>query len=166
MRLVADLSHFLVGEEFAWPVSESNHELIRRILARSSSFHGRVASREQVQIPISYGYHRQWVDLFAGWWEDGFRLWRRCAGAGDELVFVTELGPPPYAITGADENELSDRWAEALQLKELVQGTWSKLEADEPAVVGWCLEDPRGGVGGVRAAACRSGSRAGGAEGR
>jgi hypothetical protein len=135
MQLVADLSHFLLGEEFAWPVSDENHELIHRILARSSGFHGRVASREQVQIPISFPYHRQWVELFAGWWEEGFRLWRARSNPDDELVFVTELGPPMwYAITGADGNELSDRWEEALMLKQLVGEIWERLELREPSL--------------------------------
>jgi hypothetical protein len=130
MQLVADLSHFVVGEEFAWPVSEENHALIRRILARSGGFHGRVASREQVQIPISFDYHKQWLDLFLGWWEEGFRLWREQASADDQLVFVTELGPPMwYAITGADGDELSDRWQEALTLKQHAREIWERLEA-------------------------------------
>jgi hypothetical protein len=130
MRLVADLSHYVVGEEFSWPVSVESHALIRRILARSSSFHGRVASREQVQIPISFPYHSDWVDLFAGWWEEGFRRWRERATVDDELVFVTELGPPMwYAITGADGSELSDRWQEALMLKGIVRDLWARLDA-------------------------------------
>jgi hypothetical protein len=134
MQLVADLSHYLVGEEFAWPVSDENHELIRKVLARSSSFHGRVASREQVQIPISFDYHRQWLDLFLGWWAEGFRLWRERSLPDDELVFVTELGPPMwYAITGADGAELSDRWQEALMLQQHVRAIWHHLEAGAPS---------------------------------
>jgi sugar phosphate isomerase/epimerase len=129
MRLVADLSHYVVGEEFAWPVPPDDDALIRQILGRASAFHGRVASREQIQLPISFSYHRPWVDLFAEWWEVGFDLWRQQAGPRDELVFVTELGPPMwYAITGADGQELSDRWQEALTLKELAGATWRKLE--------------------------------------
>ncbi|HTZ81083.1 MAG TPA: hypothetical protein VMC10_24435, partial [Stellaceae bacterium] len=45
LRLCADLSHFLVDREFWYPISEENHALIRRILERSDSFQGRVASR-------------------------------------------------------------------------------------------------------------------------
>lgn len=128
IKLTADLSHFLVGREFKWPVSEENHELITRILERSWAFHGRVASREQVQIQIGFTQHRGWLDLFLDWWEEGFRLWRARAPAGDSLVFTTELGPPPYAITGPDGLELSDRWGEAVELKQLVHARWRRVE--------------------------------------
>ena len=52
LKLLADLSHFLVGREFAWPIDEENHGYIHEILDHSWAFHGRVASREQVQIEI------------------------------------------------------------------------------------------------------------------
>jgi hypothetical protein len=128
MRLTADLSHFVVGQEFAWPVSAEDHALIRRVIERSDMFHGRVASREQVQIPIRWDHHRPWLELFLGWWEDGFRLWRERASTDDRLIFVTELGPPWYALTGADGEELSDRWDEALLMKRLVESVWERLE--------------------------------------
>jgi hypothetical protein len=124
MELVADLSHYVVSEELAWPVSEEQDALIRRVLARSSAFHGRVASPEQVQIPIGFAHSEPWLDVFVGWWTEGFRLWRERADVGQELVFVVELGPPMYAITEAGGNELSDRWQEALTLQQLVRAAW------------------------------------------
>ncbi len=85
LKLLADLSHFLVGREFAWPVSDENHAMIHRILDNSWAFHGRVASREQVQIEISFPQHQMWLDLFLGWWEYGFASWRKRAGPHDDL---------------------------------------------------------------------------------
>jgi hypothetical protein len=127
MKLVADLSHYVVGQEFSWPIDDDNEAMMQRILARSYGFHGRVASREQVQIQIGFPQHQQWLDLFLRWWEDGFRL-RRDEGGLEELVFVPELGPSGYAITGADGEELSDRWEEALQLMDHVRRIWSRLD--------------------------------------
>ena len=48
---------------------------------------------------------------------------------------MTELGPPFYAMTGADGQELSDRWEEAIQMKELVQELWERLENEESGKV-------------------------------
>jgi hypothetical protein len=131
LRLTGDLSHYLVGREFAWPVAEENHKLMHRIIDNCWGFHGRVASREQVQIQISFTHHRQWLDLFLGWWEYGFRSWRRRAPKDAILTFLCELGPAPYAITGADGYELSDRWDEAAHLMSLVRNLWAKLEQEE-----------------------------------
>ncbi len=134
MRLTADLSHFVVGREFAWPIGEENHEKIRAVLLRSRAIHGRVATREQVQIQPSFEHHRPWVDLFAGWWEYGLRHLRDTLGDDEIVVFTTELGPPQwYAITGADGDELSDRWAESLQLRDLIRDVWSRLDTKEIA---------------------------------
>ena len=124
LPLLADLSHFLVGREFAFPVTEENHAPIRRVLDNARAFHGRVASREQVQIEISFPHHRPWVDLFLGWWAYGFRQWRRHAAGDATLVFTCELGPKPYAITGRDGNDTTDRWEEALMLRTMVRDLW------------------------------------------
>jgi hypothetical protein len=45
------------------------------------------------------------------------------------MVFLCELGPPDYAITGRDGRELSDRWAEALLLAEWARETWLETAA-------------------------------------
>lgn len=129
IRLCADLSHFLVDREFWYPVSAENHALVRRILERSDSFQGRVASREQIQVQISFPQHKKWFDVFAGWWEEGFRLWRARTPEGAVLNFACELGPPEYAITGPDGYELSDRWEEALMIRRRVEEIWKRLEA-------------------------------------
>jgi len=130
MVLAADLSHYVVDREFVYPISEENHELIRRILRRSNSFQGRVASREQVQIQIDFPQHRKWLDLFLSWWEEGFRLWRTRSAKAARLNFLCELGPREYAITGPDGYELSDRWQEALTIRDHVRAIWDRLESE------------------------------------
>ena len=128
MRLAADLSHYVVDREMTLPLRPELHSYISRILERSDSFQGRIASRNQIQLPIHFPQHRKWLDLFLAWWAEGFRAWRRRAGKDDALIFLNELGPPEYAITDAAGNELSDRWQEALELRRLVTAIWAKLE--------------------------------------
>jgi hypothetical protein len=130
MRLCADLSHFVVDRELRIPVPERDERYIRSVLARSDCFQGRVASREQVQVAIDFPQHRPWVDVFKGWWKDGMRLWRERNDDDATLVFLCELGPPPYAITDARQNELSDRWQESLQIRDWVRELWAELEAE------------------------------------
>ncbi len=127
LRLTADLSHYLVGREFAWPVDDTNHAMIHRILDNSWALHGRIASREQVQVSLGFPQHQGWVGLFMDWWEYGLRSWKKRAGPGATLTFLCELGPPPYAITGADGRELSDRWQDALVMKDMIRGLWDRL---------------------------------------
>ncbi len=133
LRLLGDISHYLVGREFAWPVSDENHSLMHRILDQSWAFHGRVGSREQVQVELSFEPHRMWVDLFLDWWRYGFTSWRRRAGEHDTLAFTCKLGPKPYAIVGRDGNDISDRWAESLLLRDWIRTLWRDVELEGPA---------------------------------
>ena len=127
LRLTADVSHYLVGREFAWPVDDVNHAMIHRILDRSWAIHGRIASREQVQVSLGFPQHAGWVELFMGWWEYAIRSWRTRAGPDAILTFLCELGPPPYAITGPDGAELSDRWRDALAMKDMIRALWQRI---------------------------------------
>jgi hypothetical protein len=131
LRLTADVSHYLVGREFAWPVDEVNHAMIHRILDNSWGIHGRIASREQVQISLGFPQHQSWVGLFMDWWEYAIRSWRKRAGPDAVLTFLCELGPPPYAITGPDGAELSDRWQDALKMKDMVRALWQRIVDDD-----------------------------------
>ncbi len=133
LKLLGDISHYLVGREFAWPVSDENHRLMHRILDQSWAFHGRVASREQVQIELSFEPHRMWVDLFLDWWRYGFTSWRQRAGEDDTLAFTCELGPKPYAIIGRDGNDTTDRWAESLLLRDWITKLWRDVTTNSPA---------------------------------
>ena len=133
LRLTGDLSHYVVGREFAWPISDENHRLMHRIIDNCWGFHGRVASREQIQVQISFDHQRDWLDLFMGWWEYGFRSWRRRAPKDATLSFLCELGPKEYAMTGRDGYELSDRWEEAQQLMRMVRELWRRTSQAESA---------------------------------
>ncbi len=127
IRLCADLSHFVVDREFRSPIPYVDQEYIHRVLERSDCFQGRIANREQVQIQINFPQHQEWVDIFKDWWKEGMRMWRDRNDDDATLVFLCELGPRPYAITDGEQCELSDRWEEALQIRQWVQNIWADL---------------------------------------
>lgn len=107
----------------------SDEQYINPVLNRSDCFQGRVASREQVQVQIGFPQHQPWVAVFKAWWKAGMAQWRQRAGPDDTLVFLCELGPPPYAITDAQQNELSDRWQESQTIRKWVREIWAELDA-------------------------------------
>jgi hypothetical protein len=113
------------------PICERDQGYIDRILERSDCFQGRVANREQVQIQIGFPQHQEWVGIFRSWWKEGMRRWRKRNADDATLIFLCELGPPPYAITDRNRRELSDRWEEALVIREWARGIWQELEKEE-----------------------------------
>jgi hypothetical protein len=51
------------------------------------------------------------------------------AGADATLTFLCELGPA-YVITGADGRELSDRWQDAIVLKDMIRRLWDRISSE------------------------------------
>lgn len=132
MRLAADLSHYVVDREMPCPPPPALQALIDRVLDRSDSFQGRVAARGQIQLALDFPQNEKWVRLFRAWWAQGFASWRARAAADAALIFLCELGPPDYAITGPDGRELSDRWQEALTLRNWARETWHQISPAAP----------------------------------
>lgn len=126
LKLLADLSHYVVGREIPPTPSEEDQQQIETILRNSWGFHGRVASCEQVQVPISFEQHKPWVALFSHWWRYGIEDWLGRDSVSGSLSFTCELGPPPYAITDRLGRDIADRWDESLLMKDLIRRLWSE----------------------------------------
>jgi len=131
MRLCADLSHFVVDRELRAPLPARDEHYINSVLERSDCFQGRVANREQVQVQVDFPQHQEWVAIFKHWWTHGMRMWRQRNTFDAKLVFLCELGPPPYAITDGNQDELSDRWQESLRICDWVREIWTALEKED-----------------------------------
>ena len=127
MRLSADLSHYVVDREMMQPITAEYQGMVRKILLRSDSFQGRVATRNQVQVPIGFPQNQVWLNTLIDWWTFDLAAWKARSRQDDEVIFLSELGPSEYAITGADGNELSDRRQEALTLRQIAADIWDNL---------------------------------------
>ena len=127
LRLCADLSHFVVDRELQLPLEEPDKGYFSRVIERSDSFQGRISNNQQIQIAIEHTQHAPWVQQYLSWWEEGMSAWSQRATPSGTLRFLVELGPPPYAITDAAHQELSDRWQEGLMLREWVEAIWKAL---------------------------------------
>lgn len=128
VELALDLSHYVVGNELPDLDVPRVEEMIGLLLERGASLQGRVATREQIQVPLEFPQHRPAVERFRRWWAEGFRSWRSRAAADADCVFLCELGTAPYPITGPDGLELSDRWHEALLLKSWAEELFAETE--------------------------------------
>jgi hypothetical protein len=129
LELVADLSHYVVGREIPYPVDSFHRQLISRILDRSVAIQGRIANREQIQVPVHFPQHQDWVGQFYSWWREGINSWVSRAEDGDCFNFTCELGPPDYAITDGNGFEMSDRWQESLLFKQKIEAIWAQETA-------------------------------------
>ena len=133
LKLTGDLSHYAVVHEMPLPVPEADAARMSRVVAQCWGFHGRVAGSHQVQVSIRAPQHQAWVEQFRAWWREGFASWLGRSAPNGQLSFMTELGPPNYAIVDADGRELADRWRESLLLKGMAREIWA--EVTEPAAV-------------------------------
>src|SRR5690606_21763017 len=66
------------------------------------------------------------AERFAGWWKSAMRSWLEKAGPGDVFVFKSELGPPSYAVVDLEGKEMSDRWVQALVVRDLAIRAWNE----------------------------------------
>jgi len=124
MQLAADLSHFTVGREFSSPITELVHSQVESVLDRSLALQGRIGTREQIQVPLHFPQHLKWTEQFIHWWRYGITSWKNRSSEHATLNFLCELGPPEYALTDQNGRELSDRWQEALWMKDQIRSLW------------------------------------------
>jgi hypothetical protein len=132
IELAGDLSHYVCANEMPDEPTAEYEQLVTSILDRCGSLQGRIATRAQIQIPLGTPAGEHWESRFRGWWEQGFRSIRARSAPGRQIMFCTELGTRPYAITDPAGAELSDRWSEALTLKRWAQEAFDASASIRP----------------------------------
>lgn len=135
LRFTADLSHWYTGQEMRYGGRAMGPLLDRLlpVLERVRALHGRIGTGGCIQVPVDPA-----ADAGEAWFGHWRELWTRTFAAirrhaGDAVIsFAPELLPPSkgYArcIPAADggRREESDRWAQALVLRDLAQRWWDE----------------------------------------
>ena len=130
LRFDLDLSHYVVAGELtgAWPPAAEAG--LAALMERATMLDGRFSNGEQVQVDMLNPAYREHVDRITGAWKRVMLGWLRGARRGDVFPFRVELGPPGYAILGADGREISDRWAQQKAMRDLVETLWNEAVAE------------------------------------
>ena len=124
IKMTADFSHFVVGGEFYGWEGEGAIERLQPIIEKVAHVHARISNGEQVQVDVGDGQSDPAARFFVQIWTQIFKTWRKTAQNGDILPFSSELGPPRYAITLPDGSEFSDRWEQAIVMRNLAEEAW------------------------------------------
>ncbi|MBD3922340.1 sugar phosphate isomerase/epimerase [Paenibacillus sp. PR3] len=131
LRLTADLSHYvLAGEMLNVPEQAETH--FRLLLSRADCIHARLSNGEQIQVDIGTDGTHPMLVRYGQWWQEGMWNWQQSHPEGGSLLFIPELGPPPYAITFDEatnrKREFSDRWEQSLTLMHYARSLWDSIE--------------------------------------
>jgi hypothetical protein len=130
LRFDVDFSHYLVAGELTGALGPEAEAAFGVLVERAIMLDGRVSNGEQVQVDFTNPVYRPHLERVSALWKRVMLRWLRGAAPGDVFPFRVELGPPDYAILGADGREIVDRWALQKQLKALVERLWNEAVAE------------------------------------
>ena len=130
LRFDLDFSHYLVAGEHTGALPAPAEAALEVLMQRAAMLDGRVSNGEQVQVDLLNPVYGEHVDRVASLWKRVRLGWLRGARRGDVFPFRVELGPPGYAILGQDGREISDRWAQLVAMRDLVERLWNEAVAE------------------------------------
>ena len=133
LRFDVDFSHYIVAGEMGGEFSKEAAAAFFVLIDRAIMLDGRISNGEQVQVDLDNPAYRRHVERTSLMWKNVMVRWLKGAGRGDVFPFRVELGPPDYAILGADGREVSDRWAQQKAMKALVERLWNEAVAETGA---------------------------------
>ena len=130
LRFDVDFSHYIVAGEMGGEFSKEAAAALFVLTDRAIMLDGRVSNGEQVQVDLANPVYARHVERTAVMWKLVMVRWLKYAARGDVFPFRVELGPPDYAILGADGREITDRWEQQKTLKALVERLWNEAVAE------------------------------------
>lgn len=117
MRFNGDFSHWYAGQEMVYGGFDKKLRFIEPVLNRVRFLHGRVANPGCIQVPVQED--APYLGHFKELWTASFRGFLQ-SGEADSICFAPELlGPDIYYARIFEGREETDRWNEALKLKEI-----------------------------------------------
>jgi sugar phosphate isomerase/epimerase len=130
LRFDLDFSHYIVAGELGGEFSKEAAAALFVLADKAIMLDGRVSNGEQVQVDADNPAYARHVERTSAMWKHVMVRWLKYAERGDVFPFRVELGPPDYAILGADGREISDRWARQKAMKSLVERLWNEAVAE------------------------------------
>jgi sugar phosphate isomerase/epimerase len=130
LRFDLDFSHYIVAGELGAEFPKEAAAALFVLADRAVMLDGRVSNGEQVQVDAGNPAYARHVERTATMWKHVMVRWLKYAERGDVFPFRVELGPPDYAVLGADGQEIADRWAQQKAMKALVERLWNEAVAE------------------------------------
>lgn len=131
LRFNADLSHWYTGAEMPYGDFEEKVARLKPVFERVRYVHGRIGHSCSMQLPLSVARTHECWRHYSILWRAMFDACKLTAKKGEPIIFAPELLPSRLEHEGRlhhlnyafehDGVELSDRWADALQLVALAQ---------------------------------------------
>jgi hypothetical protein len=141
VRFNGDFSHYYCGQELVYGDWAGKLTFMAPIFARVGFLHGRIASPGCMQVPVDADLTARprqahgvinYLDHFKELWTSAMLGFLRTADPGDVLIFAPELlsGANYYArkfpLSSSQLSEESDRYAQALLLKDLAHACFAE----------------------------------------
>lgn len=127
IHITLDVSHYIVASENLGGDEALFRTHMAPLLARTALIHGRISNGQSAQVlsdaPLAFTAATQ------SFWKQAMQLWIHDAPRDAVLVFVPELGPPPYAYLLRDGAETFCRTAETRTLVRLAREAWALATA-------------------------------------
>jgi len=134
VRFNADFSHWYTGQEMVYGGIENKWNFIQPVFDRVRFIHARIGNPGAIQVNVNALENKDYVSHFKQMWKRSFSGFLKSANPGDYICFTVELlkseiyyQPTMLSDKGLEE-EIGDRWQQALLYKEIATACWQQAQ--------------------------------------